>query len=201
LAAAGRGAGAATAPALGPRPDRALLATREGIGASPLVAGAAVGSRVNGGGPSGAECTSAATAPAVEAGAAGGAGGPIAMAGIAGRERGAPPISIERVTTTAGGAGLGGGGDGRTGAGGCAGVGPRCTVARVLDDAGTFVPGESGFGAPSFGDFEKRLIAFVATIPVSRSRSMPKCALVLVGRVHIRATRARCPPPVAYCLP
>jgi hypothetical protein len=82
------------------------------------------------------------------------------MAGIAGRDRVEAPTSIERVTTTAGGAGLGGGGEGRVGSVWGDGAGARCTVARDAGDAGTLGPGESGFGAPSFGDFEKRLIAF-----------------------------------------
>jgi hypothetical protein len=123
----------------------------------------------------------------------------MAMAGIAGRDRAEPPTSTERVTITAGaaagaGAGLGGGGDGREGGacGACGVVGERCTVAREPPGAGSFVPADSGFAAPSFGDFENKLIALNQRITVLRSSSTERDRAVSLQCERRAHPPARC---------
>ena len=113
----------------------------------------------------------------------------MAIAGMGGLALAAAPTSTGRVTTTGGGGGLGGGGDGRTGAtcGCCCGFGARWAALRGVA-AGAFGPdgagGSAGFGAPSFGDFEKRLIRPLSKIPGSCSGSLESAAPG-VDNVHI----------------
>jgi hypothetical protein len=151
--------------------------------------------------------TGGTTGPAMDGEAArtGAEGGPIAIAGMAGRARAAAALSMIRVGTTAGAAAFAAGGAGFRGAavvtwgGAWGGDGARCPIARGADGAGGLAPGMSGFwGPPSFGDFEKRLIPLLATIPVLRSRSLER-ARPLVDRVHIteRSVRDAPIPPVA----